>query len=118
MLRCLRLLAWVGAWAGHCLALMGGAAQASTLLTAQAWPLEVSAMPATAMTQTRDCMPCARCYVAPAPVALGVIAQPGHTNEPGWRAHDLVQLATTPGIHPRGWPLRLPVRILYCRWLD
>jgi hypothetical protein len=117
----LRTIAFVGAWVFLCLALVSGTSRASMTSmapTAEARPMVASAMPAAVMPQMLDCMPCAGCYVAPAPVAQGVSAEPGGTNEPAWRVHDPAQPDTTQTSNPGGWPPRLPVRIAYCRWLD
>ena len=77
--RCSRTIAFVGAWMFLCLALVSGASRASTASMAEARPMVVLAMPAAAMPQMLDCPPCARCYVAPAPVAHGVSAEPAGT---------------------------------------
>ena len=85
---------------------------------AEARPMATSTMPSAAMPQMLDCLPCARCYVAAAPVAVGVSAEPAGTDEPAWRVHDpalpytIRAIDTGPGRHD------FPVRIAFCRWLD
>lgn len=116
--RCSRTIAFVGAWMFLCLALVSGASRASTASMAEARPMVVLAMPAAAMPQMLDCPPCARCYVAPAPVAHGVSAEPAGTDEPTWRVHDPALPYTIRAIDTGVWPPRLPLRIAFCRWLD
>lgn len=75
-------------------------------------------MPASAMPQMLDCLPCAGCYVAPAPTVQGGSAEPGQSGEPAWRCHSVALSDATRAADTGGWPPRLPVRIAYCRWLD
>lgn len=111
-------LAVAGVWLILCLVLVSGDALASATRMAQARPVTSSAMPSAAIPQMLDCLPCARCYVAPAPVAVGVV-EPAGTDEPAWRVHDPALLYTTRATPDRGGgPPRLPMRIAYCRWLN
>ena len=110
-------LAVAGVWLILCLVLVSGDALASSARMAQARPVTSSAMPSAAMPQMLDCLPCARCYVAPAPVAVGVV-EPAGTDEPAWRVQDPALPYTTRDPDRGGGPSRLPVRIAYCRWLD
>lgn len=80
--------------------------------------MAAASLPLAAMPQMLDCMPCAGCYVAPAPVAQGGSAKPGHSGEPEWRWHGLTLPDAPRAADTEGWPPRLPVRIAYCRWLD
>lgn len=105
-------LAWL------CLALIGTGARASSL----AMP-EVRATPAAAMTSqgvpaASDCMPCALCYIAPAPSSHGVTVEAKEFESFTWWVH----LPPVPAEHrflsnPRCRE-HVPIRITFCRWLD
>jgi hypothetical protein len=100
-----------------CLSLLGAGARASTLVMQEAGPIAISAMASEPMPTASDCMPCARCYVAPAPAAHGFSGECMTPDEPVW----LVHAPTVSGAErfdTGGRQVRLPVRILYARWLD
>lgn len=75
-------------------------------------PARMPPMPAAA-----DCTPCAACYVAPAPVSHGFNGddQPPIPNP--WFALRPVTSSTT-AAHAGCRSVALPVRIVFCRWLD
>lgn len=100
------------------LALIGTDARASS----SAMP-EVRATPAAAVTSqsvpaASDCMPCALCYIAPAPSSHGVTAEAKVFESFTW----WVPVPSAPVerrflSNPRCRE-HVPIRITFCRWLD
>lgn len=111
-----RRLAGFGTAAFLCLALIAGAAAAST--PAEARPAVGPAMNAHARPQTSDDMPCAGCVAASAPAVQGVGAEPGGTTEPAWRAQASAAPELSVLMHAGTRLPSLPLRIAFCRWLD
>lgn len=72
---------------------------------------------ATPMPMAMDAMPCALCYSAPASSARGVGGECREHEATAWPVHVSPAPAVT-YFDPGGRHVRLPVRILYCRWLD
>ncbi len=111
------------------LALFGTAAQASMPVSQEdgrtasavapgaAGRVAVAVMDLTTMPVAMDAMPCALCYSAPASSLHEVGGECREHEVPAWPAH----VAPVPDreYFDAGGPyIRLPVRILYCRWLD
>ncbi|CAN5544622.1 hypothetical protein BH09GEM1_BH09GEM1_47960 [soil metagenome] len=111
------------------LALLGTAVQASMPVsqedgrTARAFapvataPVAVAVMGLATMPVAMDAMPCALCYSAPAPSLHEVGGECRGHEATAWPAH----VALVPDgeyFDAGGRHVRLPVRILYCRWLD
>lgn len=111
------------------LALFGTAAQASMPVsqddgwTARAvtlvatGPVAVAVMGVATMPVAMDAMPCALCYSAPAPSLHTVGGECREHEAAAWPVH----VAPVPDgeyFDAGGRHVRLPVRILYCRWLD
>lgn len=117
-LRAWRLRALLSIWLFLCLSLVGGAAQASTAAKQEAMPLAVAAMSQDSMPMVKSCAPCARCYVAPVPVAQAFSGEGKEVEALHRQAHAIAQTASawvldTGVLHPR-----LPVRIEFSRWLN
>ena len=100
-----------------CLALLGMGAQASPSLVAPVPTIEASAMAPQSMPAAMDCLPCAICYISPAPSTQGFSGECKEAEAPAWRVHAAAELPTA-FCDTGGWHLPLPVRIAYCRWLD
>lgn len=111
------------------LALFGTAAQASMPVsqddgwTARAVapvataPVAVAVMGLATMPVAMDAMPCALCYSAPAPLPHEVGGECREHEATAWPVH-VPPLPEATYFDPGGRHVRLPVRILYCRWLD
>lgn len=70
------------------------------------------------MPMISDCMPCALCYLASAPEApTGFDEKYAITTAALWFAPTTV-VTTAARAHTGGEYRRLPVRIVYCRWLN
>ncbi|RSZ44105.1 MULTISPECIES: hypothetical protein [unclassified Variovorax] len=80
-------------------------------------PVAFAAMDETSMPVAMDAMPCALCYSAPAPSPHGVGGECREHEAMAWPVHVSPAPAVT-YFDPGGRHVRLPVRILYCRWLD
>lgn len=110
--------ALAGVWVFLCLSLLAGGAAASTPAMAQAGPMVGAAMPPAPMPQMLDCMPCVGCYVAPAPSAQSGGGEPRHQDEAAWPVHGPAPRHAIEAADAGGRRPDMPVRILYCRWLD
>ncbi|VTU44391.1 hypothetical protein [Variovorax sp. RA8] len=100
-----------------CLALLGAGARASMPVMQQAGPQAISIIASESMPMASDRMPCARCYVAPAPASHGFSGECREHEAPIWRVH-APSMLDAENFDMGGQLVRLPVRILYCRWLD
>ena len=70
------------------------------------------------MPMISDCMPCALCYLASAPEApTGFDEKYAITTATLWFA-PITTVATAARTHTGGEYRRLPVRIVFCRWLN
>ena len=101
-----------------CLALIGTGARAST-----SGMSEVRATPAAAMTSqgspaASDCMPCALCYIAPAPSLHVVTIEAKEFESFGWRVHVPPALPERRFLANPRCREHIPIRITFCRWLD
>jgi len=100
-----------------CLALAGAGARASIAEMQQARRLQAPPAASHATPAAVDCMPCAGCYVAPAPSAHGCGGEGKEPDATGWQA----QAAPSPRLRrsseTAGVRARVPVRIAFCRWL-
>ena len=98
-----------------CLALSVPDAEASVSMVQDAHSMATSAVvpsPPDAM----DCVPCARCYAAPAP-PMGRITGNAHEAEtPAWRFDATQRLDPEVMLDAGGQRMLLPLRIVYCRW--
>jgi hypothetical protein len=104
-------LAWL------CLALIGTGARAASLAMPEvrATPAEVTSH---GMPAASDCMPCALCYVAPAPSSHVVTIEAKEFESITW----WVPVPPAPTVrrflsNPRCRE-HVPIRISFCRWLD
>ncbi len=80
-------------------------------------PVAFAAMDATPMPAAMNAMPCALCYSAPAPLPHEVGGECREHEATAWPVH-VPPLPEATYFDPGGRHVRLPVRILYCRWLD
>jgi hypothetical protein len=111
------------------LALFGTAAQASMPVsqdnerTARAvtpvttGPVAVAVMGMATMPVAMDAMPCALCYSAPAPSLHTVGGECRGHEAAAWPVH-VASIPDGEYFDAGGRHGRVPVRILYCRWLD
>lgn len=102
-----------------CLTLLGTGARASVATMQDAGPVAISVMVSESTPMASDCMPCVRCYIAPAPSTPGISCESTEREEPvlAWPVQT-TSPAPTWFFDTRGWRLRWPVRIAFCRWLD
>lgn len=111
------------------LALFGTAAQASTpVFQEEGWtaravtsvatePAAFAIMDVAPMPVAMDAMPCALCYSAPAPSPHTVGGECREHEAAAWPVH-VASVPDAEYFDAGGRQVRLPVRILYCRWLD
>lgn len=111
------------------LALFGTTAQASMPVsqedgrTARAFapvataPVAVAVMGLATMPVAMDAMPCALCYSAPAPSPHTVGGECREHEAAAWPVH-VASVPDAEYFDAGGRHVRMPVRILYCRWLD
>lgn len=114
--RCWRVV--IGAGLYLCLLLFGAGAQASTAARSEAMAMVASGMSSDSMPNAVDFAPCARCYVAPAPVTLEISGESIETQAPYWQVHATARVDTVWTFDPGVWHPRLPVRIEFSRWLN
>ena len=100
-----------------CLALLGAGGRASTPVMQETGPVAISAVASEPIPMASDRMPCARCYIAPTQASHGFSGECKEHGAPVWRAHAR-SVPDTEYFDTGGGFVRLPVRILYCRWLD
>ena len=75
-------------------------------------------LPKYQMPSLADCLPCAGCYIAPAPATHGFRSEGKEPEARAWHVHK-VPVSTDDGcLHIGGEHQRLPVRIAFCRWMD
>lgn len=97
--------------------LLGVQASASEVVREEARPSAVSsAMSSQSMPAASDCMPCARCYVAPAPATHSFNGDDQPPEERWWHVHQ-PSVPNSVFFDTGGWHVALPVRIAFCRWL-
>jgi len=111
------------------LALFGTAAQASApvfpeegrsvraVTSVATGPAAFATIDVAPMPVVMDAMPCALCYSAPAPSPHEVGGECREHEATAWPVH-VVPVPNGEYFDAGGRHLRLPVRILYCRWLD
>ena len=81
-------------------------------------PAMVSMADAHQMPGLANCLPCAGCYIAPAPATHGFSGEGKEPEARAWHVHK-VPVSTDDGcLHIGGEHQRLPVRIAFCRWMD
>ena len=99
------------------LVIIGTQADASALVLEEVRPTAATAMSSQSMPAAFDCMPCARCFVAPAPATHGSGGDDQAPEELRWHvprppAFNAIFFDTGSRY------IALPVRIAFCRWLD
>ena len=99
-----------------CLALLGAGVQAAPRAMQEADASSAAAMDSRSMSAFVDCVPCASCYLAPAP--QGFSGKGKEPEEPVWRVPAAPLADADDRIDSGGWHPRVPVRIAFCRWLD
>jgi hypothetical protein len=103
-----------------CLALIATGAHASSSATQEvrAVPVPAHAVTSQGMPEAGHCMPCALCYVAPAP-SSHVVTVEGNQFESFARWVDVPPLPAEPRAlsNPRSRE-HVPIRVSFCRWLD
>ena len=105
-----------------CSALIGAGAHASVAVMQEARAVAAPAMASMAgvrsMPAALDCMPCAVCCIAPAPVAHGFSRECKEAQEPTWHVHAAPVPDADCWFDTSGSEARTPVRIAFCRWLN
>ena len=98
-----------------CLALSVPGAEASVLVVQDA---HLMATPAVALSSpdAMDCVPCARCYAAPAPSMNRVTGDAHEAETPAGQADPTQRLDSEVMFDAGGQRALLPLRIVYCRW--
>ncbi|MDA8254295.1 MAG: hypothetical protein M0Z99_01430 [Betaproteobacteria bacterium] len=97
------------------LVLLRPGTEAWAFVVQQARPMEATAM-ASSPAEAMDCVPCARCYVAPLPSAQRCGGE-DHEPEVLARPNHAVPQAPSDWSFGSGAPRApLPLRIAYCRW--
>ena len=113
----------LGRWGGLrglvlwlCLVLLGAGVQAAPRAMQEAKATSAATMDSRSMPAFMDCMPCAGCYLAPAP--QGFSGEGKEPKELVWRVPAIPLPDADDWIDSGGWRPRVPVRIAFCRWLD
>lgn len=114
--RCTRWRAVIGATVLLCLASLGVAARTSVAAVLQTESPRHAGPISHAMPAVSDCLPCAGCYVAPAPSAHGFGGEGTEADAPQWRPQ-AVPLRNQQGCSTSEPHVQLPVRTAFCRWL-
>ncbi len=100
------------------LALIATGAHASSSATQEVRATPARAVTSQGMPEALDCMPCALCYIAPAPSSHVVTIEAKEFESITWWVH--AQQAPTERrflSNPRCRE-HVPIRISFCRWLD
>ena len=105
-------------WVLMCLAMFGGGAQAFVPTLQEARPVMVSAMASPSMPMASDHMPCATCCMAPAPSTHGFNGEGKEPESATWWVHEQRTPETVRFLETGSSPVKVPIRIAYCRWLD
>lgn len=108
----------VGAAALLCLALLGAGARASNLPTQEVRATPAAQMSAQGMPMASDRMPCALCYVAPAPSAHTSTGEGKEPEAATWWLRDPSIPSTVRFLAAESSRVPVPIRIAFCRWLD
>ena len=108
----------LGAAVFLCLALVAAGARASAppmqaLSASAASPVAAQSMP-----KASDCMPCALCYVAPAPSAHTTTGEGKEPESARWWARSQPIPSTVRFLAAESSRVPVPIRIAFCRWLD
>lgn len=115
-----RIVRWrlaLGVVAFLCVALLAFGARAA----APSPEMSASAMApvaAQSMPMASVCMPCATCYVAPAPSAHTTTGEGKEAESATWWARDLTAPSTVRFLVTETSRVPVPIRIRLCRWLD
>ena len=99
------------------LVLLVAQARATVRVLEEARPAAASAMDSRPLPAAFDCMPCARCYVAPAPATHGSGGDDQPAEELRWHVQAPPAFSAIFS-DTGGRYVALPVRIAFCRWLD
>lgn len=101
------------------LTLFGVGAGATTVPAMQeARPVVGYTMGGGSMPMASDCMPCARCFIAPAPATQGGSGEFKESEPPTWWVHTRQTPATVWHADSGSKRCSVPIRITFCRWLD
>jgi hypothetical protein len=115
-----RLCRWAAIAAASvwlCLALIGTGVRASSLAMPEARATPAAAMTSRPVPAASDCMPCALCYIAPAPNSHAVTVEAKEFESFTWE----VQVSPAPVerrvLSNPQCREHVPIRITFCRWL-
>jgi hypothetical protein len=101
-----------------CLALIATGAHASSSATQEVRAIPAHAMTSQGMPEALDCMPCALCYVAPAPISHVVTVEAKEFESFTWWVHLPSVPAEPQALSDPRYREHVPIRISFCRWLD
>ena len=101
-----------------CLALIGTGARASTAAMPEVRATLAAAMTSQGIPAASDCMPCALCYIAPAPSSHGGTVEAKHFESITWWVHVPPEPAERRFVSNPRCREHVPIRITLCRWLD
>lgn len=101
-----------------CVVLIGTGARASSSAVPEVRAMAAAAVASQGVPAALDCMPCALCYIAPAPSAHTVTVEAKEFESFTWwlpvpAAPAEHQFLSTPRCREH-----VPIRITFCRWLD
>lgn len=108
----------VGAAVFLCLALVAARARAAAPPMQEMSASAASAVAAQSMPMASDCMPCALCYVAPAPSAHTTTGEGKEPATVTWWAREPSIPSTVRFLAAESSRVPVPIRITLCRWLD
>lgn len=121
MLRLDRFGGWclaLGAAVFLCLTLIASGARAAASPMQEMSAVATPPAAAQSMPMASDCVPCALCYVAPAPSAHTTTGEGKEPESATWWARDQSIPSTIRFLAGEGSRVPVPIRIAFCRWLD
>lgn len=101
-----------------CLALIGTDAHASSSAMPEVWATPDAATTSQGVPAALDCMPCALCYVAPAPSSNVVTVVANEFESSTWWVHTPAAPTQRRFLSNPRCLEHVPIRIAFCRWLD
>lgn len=100
-----------------CLALPLSVARAEPFAMQEIAAFPMAAMSTPAMPEAMDCLPCASCYVAPAPATTGFVGKCRESLTLLRWIRPQAYLTSCSSFDGGTGRSRVPIRIAFCRWL-
>ncbi len=101
-----------------CLALIATGAHASSSATQEVRAIPAHALTSQGMPEASDCVPCALCYAAPAPISHTLTVEAKVAESFTWFAPAPTHRPELRFLSKPRCRKHVPIRISFCRWLD